>query len=79
MSATVDPETRPSCGGSSPAGCAASYDFPDVTERRLPNGLSIRIVEMPGRPLVSAILVIAAGVAEEPPDWPARPSWPPVR
>ncbi len=31
-----------------------------MTERRLPNGLSIRIADMPGRPLVSAVMVIAA-------------------
>ncbi len=69
MSATVDPEAQPVVLADRPEpGAPRSYAFPAVTERQLPNGLSIRIAEMPGRPLVSAVMVIAAGVADEPPD-----------
>jgi predicted Zn-dependent peptidase len=47
-------------------GAPRTYDFPAVTGRRLPNGLSILIVDLPGRPLVSATLVLVGGAAEEP-------------
>ncbi|MBA3234824.1 MAG: insulinase family protein [Chloroflexi bacterium] len=69
MSATVDPEVQPVVLADRPEpGAPRSYDFPDITERQLPNGLTIRIADMPGRPLVSAVMVIAAGVADEPPE-----------
>ena len=35
---------------------------------RLSNGLSILVVDLPGRPLVSASLILTGGVAEEPAD-----------
>ena len=45
-----------------------AYDFPAVSAHRLANGLSILIVDLPGRPLVSATLVVTDGAAEEPAD-----------
>jgi len=47
-------------------GAPRTYEFPSVTSRRLPNGLSILIVDLPGRPLVSATMVVVGGAAEEP-------------
>jgi zinc protease len=44
------------------------YDFPPVAEHRLPNGLRILEVDMPGRPLVSASLLMLNGAVDEPPD-----------
>jgi len=47
-------------------GAPRSYEFPAVTDRRLPNGLSILIVDLPGRPLVSASMVLVGGAVGEP-------------
>ena len=67
MSATVDPSRDGPVVAERPApGAPRSYEFPAVTSRRLPNGLSILIVDLPGRPLVSASMVIVGGAAEEP-------------
>lgn len=44
------------------------YAFPPFTRARLDNGLSVIIVDLPGRPLVAASLVITSGVADEPAD-----------
>ncbi len=44
------------------------YVFPPFTRTRLDNGLSLILVDLPGRPLVAASLVIASGVADEPAD-----------
>jgi predicted Zn-dependent peptidase len=49
-------------------GTPRPYQFPSVTADRLANGLSILVVDLPGRPLVSASLVITGGVSEEPPE-----------
>ena len=49
-------------------GAPRSYEFPPVTRRQLPNGLQILIVDLPGRPLVSASMVVVGGAAEEPAD-----------
>jgi len=53
-------ETRPSPGMPRP------YEFPPFERHRLANGLDVLVVEMPGRPLVSASLVILHGAADEP-------------
>jgi zinc protease len=42
------------------------YEFPDVERASLDNGLSILVVDMPGRPLVSAAVVVPVGAADEP-------------
>ncbi|MEA2632467.1 MAG: zinc protease [Chloroflexota bacterium] len=69
MSATVEPgrdavvvTERPKPGTPRP------YQFPSVRSDRLANGLSILVVDMPGRPLVSASLVVTGGASEEPPE-----------
>ena len=69
MSATVD-ETRdgPVVAERPAPGAPRSYEFPPVTRRQLPNGLQILIVDLPGRPLVSASVVVVGGAAEEPAD-----------
>ncbi|MFL5778117.1 MAG: insulinase family protein, partial [Chloroflexota bacterium] len=52
---------RPSPGTPRP------YDFPTVHTGQLANGLTVHLVDMPGRPLVSATLVLPGGAALEPP------------
>jgi zinc protease len=47
-------------------GTPRPYDFPAVARTRLANGLSLAIVHLPGRPLVSASLVLRNGAADEP-------------
>ena len=42
------------------------YEFPAVERGRLSNGLSLAVVPLPGRPLVSASLVLRNGAADEP-------------
>jgi zinc protease len=49
-------------------GAPRSYEFPAVHADRLANGLSVMVVDMPGRPLVSASLILPGGVSEEPAD-----------
>ncbi|MEA2619974.1 MAG: zinc protease [Chloroflexota bacterium] len=49
-------------------GTPRRYHFPAVTSQRLANGLSILVIDLPGRPLVSASLVVSGGAAEEPPE-----------
>jgi zinc protease len=53
-------ETRPTPGTPRP------YEFPDVDRSRLANGLSILLVHLPGRPLVSASLILRNGAGDEP-------------
>jgi len=50
---------RPSPGRPRP------YAFPPFTRTRLPNGLAVIAVDLPGRPLIDASLVIPGGAAEE--------------
>jgi zinc protease len=52
--------TRPTPGMPRP------YDFPEVQRSRLPNGLSLIVANLPGRPLVSAMLVLRNGAGDEP-------------
>jgi len=42
------------------------YDFPHFERTILPSGLQVLAVDLPGRPLVAANLVISRGAAEEP-------------
>jgi zinc protease len=44
------------------------YDFPSVESHRLGNGLNVLVVNMPGRPLLSATVVVPVGAADEPPE-----------
>jgi zinc protease len=54
--------TRPMPGDPRP------YDFPSVQTQRLGNGLTVMVVDMPGRPLVSASVVLPVGAGDEPPE-----------
>ena len=69
MSTTVDP-TRdgPVVAERPQPGAPRAYEFPTVTGGRLPNGLSVLIADLPGRPLVSASMVVTGGAVEEPAD-----------
>jgi zinc protease len=47
-------------------GTPRPYEFPAVADHRLDNGLRILVADLPGRPLVSASLVLPIGAADEP-------------
>ncbi len=67
MSTTLDPDRDSPVVAERPRpGAPRPYEFPAVVIDRLSNGLTILIADMPGRPLVSASLVIRGGAAEEP-------------
>lgn len=53
--------TRPTPGVPRP------YEFPPFERARLANGLTVMSVHLPGRPLVSASLVLRNGAVDEPP------------
>ena len=48
-------------------GTPRPYAFPAVARHVLANGLTILLADLPGRPLVSASLIMANGAADEPP------------
>jgi zinc protease len=48
-------------------GTPRSYDFPEVDRFQLANGLRVVIANLPGRPLISASLLLRNGAADEPP------------
>jgi zinc protease len=56
-------DTRPTPGTPRP------YDFPPFERIHFANGLTLVTVHLPGRPLVSAALVIVNGAADEPDEW----------
>ena len=69
MSATLDPgRDGPVVAERPQPGAPRSYEFPSVRGDRLANGLSVLVVDLPGRPLVSASLTLTGGVSEEPAD-----------
>src|SRR3954467_15255062 len=47
-------------------GAPRAYEFPSVSTERLDNGLTIHVIDLPGRPLVSASVVVTGGAAQEP-------------
>jgi zinc protease len=47
-------------------GTPRPYLFPDIETARLPNGIEVRSVNLPGRPLLSASLIFRRGAADEP-------------
>ena len=49
-------------------GVPRGYEFPPFERVRLSNGVEVRTVHLPGRPLVSAAVVVRRGVADEPAD-----------
>ena len=42
------------------------YAFPSVARSELDNGLTILVADLPGRPLVSATMIVPVGAADEP-------------
>jgi zinc protease len=69
MSATLDPgRDGPVVAERPKPGAPRAYEFPSVHGDRLSNGLSVLVVDLPGRPLVSASLILNGGVSEEPDD-----------
>jgi zinc protease len=49
-------------------GTPRPYEFPPFRRDRLSNGLRLITVNLPGRPLVSGVLILANGAADEPAD-----------
>jgi zinc protease len=47
-------------------GTPRPYEFPEVDRSRLANGLALIVADLPGRPLVSATLVLRNGAGDEP-------------
>src|SRR5258705_11484975 len=67
MSSTTDPpRDGPVLAERPQPGAPRDYDFPTVTGRRLSNGVSLVVADLPGRPLVSASLILTGGAVEEP-------------
>jgi zinc protease len=60
MTTDVVVATRPTPGTPRP------YEFPSFERHRLDNGLTLLTVDLPGRPLVSASLIIRRGASDEP-------------
>ena len=66
MSAELDPTRDGPVIAERPLpGAPRSYEFPAVTVRRMPNGLSLVVADLPGRPLVSASVILTGGAVEE--------------
>jgi zinc protease len=57
---------RPAVAARPVPGVPRPYTFPAFERRRLSNGLHCLLVDLPGRPLVSASLVIRRGAVDEP-------------
>lgn len=67
MSTTLDPHSEGTVIAERPRpGAPRAYEFPAVVMDRLSNGLTVLIADLPGRPLVSASVVIRGGAAVEP-------------
>lgn len=47
-------------------GTPRPYEFPAVTSSTLSNGLTVLVADLPGRPLISASVVLTSGAADEP-------------
>jgi zinc protease len=47
-------------------GTPRPYEFPRVTESRLDGGLTVLVADLPGRPLVSATILLPIGAGDEP-------------
>lgn len=48
------------------AGTPRPYEFPAVATTTLDNGLTVMVADLPGRPLISATIVLPTGAADEP-------------
>jgi len=49
-------------------GTPRSYEFPAFSKSWLANGIEVRVVDLPGRPLVSLVVAVRRGATEEPVD-----------
>ena len=67
MSATEIRRDGPVVADRPSPGTPRPYEFPTVAEHRLDNGLRVLVADLPGRPLVSATLVLRNGAVDEPP------------
>ena len=47
-------------------GTPRPYEFPAVSSSQLSNGLTVLVADLPGRPLISASVVLTSGAADEP-------------
>ncbi len=47
-------------------GTPRAYAFPAVARTQLDNGLTVMVADLPGRPLVSATMIVPVGAADEP-------------
>ncbi len=47
-------------------GTPRPYDFPAISTTELDNGLTVVVADLPGRPLVSATIILPTGAADEP-------------
>jgi zinc protease len=66
VSTTVEPRPDDTVIAERPRpGAPRPYEFPAVASHQLPNGLSILVANLPGRPLVSASMVIRGGASGE--------------
>jgi predicted Zn-dependent peptidase len=52
--------TRPTPGEPRP------YDFPPIARAQLDNGLTVLVADLPGRPLISASIILPVGAVDEP-------------
>ena len=67
MSTTVEPRPDDTVIAERPRpGAPRPYEFPAVASHQLSNGLSVLVANLPGRPLISASMVIRGGASEEP-------------
>ena len=67
MSTALDPHSDSPVVAERPhPGAPRPYEFPSVVTKRLSNGLTVLIADLPGRPLVSASVVVRGGASEEP-------------
>ena len=67
MSTTADPLSEGIVVAERPRpGPPRAYEFPAVATDRLANGLTILVADLPGRPLISASVVIRGGASGEP-------------
>ncbi len=47
-------------------GTPRTYAFPVVARAQLDNGLTVMVADLPGRPLISATMIVPVGAADEP-------------
>ena len=66
MSATQLRRDGPVVADRPSPGTPRPYEFPTVAEHHLDNGLRVLVADLPGRPLVSATLVLRNGAVDEP-------------